>query len=224
MKIRFGSIIVSGSGKIDGNVVRNFRGQALLCKMPQVKISTSRKTFVNRYLLSRCFQWYGTLEASERAGWNANALITPFIDRYGNEKHLSGRELVTHLALNMLYVNTQLGLAADFSPLRPTLLSSYVIVDTAAATINIAVNDYSGCDKLIVYFAKNVNEMRNLTAKQLRVAYGHSIMGHYPEYIYAMISEKFGPLIAGQWYTFGFRGVSPCGMSSPMCIIKTQAV
>lgn len=223
MKIQFGSIIVRGSGKIDGNCVRNYRGQALLTKIPTYTPRITPRLNAMRFNISHAFRHYGTLPPEERTAWDAHAAATTFKDRYGNDKHLSGRELVSYLRLNCTLVAQIFQSPNLFSSERPILYVSNVVVDTNTQQLSWNGISVTGASKMIVYFAKNANVLRNLKEKQLRFAWGGNSASTAFGYNYSLFQEKFEPFIAGEWYTFGFRAISPSGMSSPMFIVKTQA-
>jgi hypothetical protein len=104
MKIKFGSIVVAGSGKIGGHVAARNRGGAYLrTKVTPVNPSSASQVSVRNRFTSLSQAWKA-LTAAQRASWNAAVADYARTDVFGDIKNPSGFNLFQRLNNNLLNV------------------------------------------------------------------------------------------------------------------------
>ncbi len=137
MKIKFGSTIVEGRGKIGGHVAsRNRAGAYLRTKVTPNNPQTVSQAGIRNIFTARTQAWRG-LTAAQRLAWN-NA-VQDFIgtDIFGDSKVLSGFQLFTRLNSNLVFC----GQSAITTPPTPatvptfTTFSAAVVKETDAVTL-----------------------------------------------------------------------------------------
>jgi hypothetical protein len=104
MKTKFGSIIVSGSGKIGGHVAsRNRAGSYLRTKVTPVNPSTAAQQSIRNRLTGLSQAWKA-LTAAQRIAWNAAVSDYAKTDVFGDLRNPSGFNLFQRLNNNLLIV------------------------------------------------------------------------------------------------------------------------
>lgn len=102
MKIKFGAIVVAGSGKIGGHVASKNRGGAYLrTKVTPTNPNTSAQAGARALLSSLSTGWSGLTE-SQRLGWNAAVKDFATTDVFGDIKNPSGINLYVKLNANLI--------------------------------------------------------------------------------------------------------------------------
>jgi hypothetical protein len=136
MKIKFGAIVVAGSGKIGGHVASKNRGGAYLrTKVTPTNPNTSAQAGARALLSSLSTAWSGLTE-SQRLGWNGAVKDFATTDIFGDIKNPSGINLYVKLNANLIGTG-QAGISdapakleIPFSP----LVSAVYDVSTPAST------------------------------------------------------------------------------------------
>jgi len=101
MKIKFGAIVVAGSGKIGGHVASKNRGGAYLrTKVTPTNPNTSSQNASRSLLGSLSTGWSG-LQESQRNGWNGAVNDYASTDIFGDIKNPSGINLYVKLNANL---------------------------------------------------------------------------------------------------------------------------
>jgi hypothetical protein len=104
MKIKFGSIVVAGSGKIGGHVAaRNRAGAYMRTKVTPVNPNTSFQAAV-RNVLSALSTGWGALTPGQRTEWNGAVDSFKSTDVFGDIKRPSGFNLYVALNTNLLKI------------------------------------------------------------------------------------------------------------------------
>lgn len=129
MKIKFGSLIVAGSGKIGGHVASKNRGGAYLrTKVTPINPSTSYQVNV-RARLATLAQGWKALTAAQRAAFNNAVSAFKRTNVFGDIINPSGINLYTRLNMNLL----NLGESAITLPPAPAGVSVFDSLTVAAA-------------------------------------------------------------------------------------------
>jgi hypothetical protein len=129
MKAKFGSFIVSGSGKIGGHIASRNRGGAYLKNKvtPLNPNTTAQQLARNR--LKQFTQGWASLTAAQRNAWNACVTLWKTKDIFGDDNVPSGLNLYCRLNINLATV----GAAAITSP--PTLATVAAITSFSATVV-----------------------------------------------------------------------------------------
>ncbi len=145
--IQYGSIVTEIKGSLGGHTFKSQRGSFVI--MQKSNGYSRSKQLSNRALgyAAYIFQRWSKLSESDKEAWNNEASSILFPDKYGNQVHISGRELFTKLQLQLginYYYPRPIG---DFSPnvstfliiesaitVAPQLASFYAVVDSEAGS------------------------------------------------------------------------------------------
>jgi hypothetical protein len=104
MKIKFGSLVVAGSGKIGGHVAsKNRAGSYLRTKVTPVNPQTLYQSSIRNRLTSISQAWRG-LTAAQRLAWNAAVGDFAKTDIFGDLRNPSGFNLHQRLNNNLLNI------------------------------------------------------------------------------------------------------------------------
>lgn len=107
MKMKFGAIVVAGSGKIGGHVASKNRGGAYLrTKVTPSNPNTSAQAGARSLLASLATAWSGLTE-SQRLGWNNAVKDYATTDIFGDIKNPSGINLFIKLNANLVNTNQE---------------------------------------------------------------------------------------------------------------------
>ena len=166
MRIKFGSIVTEGSGKIGGHVaVKNRSGALLRSYSPAIRQNNS-STSKSKSNMGVVAAAWSALSASQKTLWNNATSQFRSTDVFGDIKRLSGFSLFQKLNLNLLICGAALLTLPPSPNLTPLSASPvaleqifannmyitlpYVEVDTCFYLISAAVNISAG-----VSFLKN---------------------------------------------------------------------
>jgi hypothetical protein len=222
MKLLFGSIIVKGAGRINGHVVRNFRGMPLLTRLalptrtnifnanPQINIATT------------AFKYWSSIDLEEQILWSDIAAQIPFTDRWGNTKYLSGRDFVSYVYINLINIGRGMYRVADFDNTFPDFFASRVTISATGTEFNVVDFRTNESEKQIIYLKKGINETRTYTEKQLKLIIATEIELNSSTTIYQELEEAGIIFQEGQTWTIGIKAISNSGLASPMQIFKAK--
>lgn len=129
MKIKFGSLVVDGRGKIGGHVASKNRGGAYLrTKVSPINPQTARQSAV-RSELTGFSQGFRSLTSDQIASWNNAVSNFTNTDIFGDVKKPSGINLYVKLNMNL----AQIGASAITDPPLPSAVTP---VDSLTLTAN----------------------------------------------------------------------------------------
>ena len=102
MKIKWGAIVVDGSGKLGGHVASKNRGGTYFkTKVTPVNPQSTFQT-VNRAYFAMLSQGWSSLTAAQIRGWNEAVELFRYTNVFGDLKTLSGKALYQKLNQNLL--------------------------------------------------------------------------------------------------------------------------
>lgn len=104
MKIKFGSIVTDGSGKLGGHVYSKNRGGNYIRTN---KVPSNPRTGAQILARSRFGQasaGWRALSENQRAAWAEFAVNNPYSDSLGDQRHLSASSAYTRSATNLMNV------------------------------------------------------------------------------------------------------------------------
>ena len=140
MKILFGSIITSGRGKIGGQFVKRIRGGHSINNLPSSKSKFALLNNRQLTTLANIFTFWSSLTNIERTAWNNNALTYSVIDKFGNPKFLTGRQLFIKCQSQNFYNSGSLISGIGFTSLVNALTASLDFYGYDADTIHYEFN------------------------------------------------------------------------------------
>ncbi len=225
MKIKFGSIIVKGAGKIGGHVVRNFRGQPLLTRLALPTKSARFLSNPQKARMQSALKVWNGLSSLERGRWNVIAGTIPFTNQFGDTYYYSGRGLVTYLSVNCQLVGYDFPDGLTFESTISTQIASGVIIDYVNELIEIDDFEQFGNGTTIITMNQSINESRNYLEKDLRVIGAIDLVGLSANTLWQFVTERYGVINSKYVYTFGFKVISEYGMASRCAVYKaTEAL
>lgn len=130
MKIKFGSLVTDGRGKIGGHVASKNRGGAYLrTKVTPVNPQTSFQS-VARARITTFSQGWRSLTAAQQSAWNSAVSNFQKTDIFGDLKNPSGLNLYVRLNSNITEAG---GTAIVLPPLPGTVTAPLTVTLTGAA-------------------------------------------------------------------------------------------
>lgn len=102
MLIKWGAMVVDGSGKLGGHIAsKNRGGQYFKTKVTPVNPQTPFQT-TNRAYFAQLSQGWSSLTAAQIRGWNEAVELFRYTNVFGDLKSLSGKSLYQQLNQNLL--------------------------------------------------------------------------------------------------------------------------
>lgn len=221
MKLLFGSIIVKGAGRINGHVVRNYRGMPLLTRLA---LPTRTNIFNNnpQFAISTlAFKYWGNLNAENKGAWNSISAEIPFSDRWGNTKYLSGREFTSYLYINCANIGKNVTNPGDFISTFPSFTASDVNIKTSTPAFDVGGFSPSDGNFQLIYMKLCLNDNRSYNEKQLKLITFDDLLASDPTAVYTKIVNAGITFSVGQRWAVGIKNISDSGLASPMQIFYT---
>lgn len=224
MKLLFGSIVVKGAGRINGHVVRNFRGMPLLTRLA---LPTKTNRFLSNSQLSvstLAFKYWSTLSESIRRDWSAIAGEISFKDRWGNDKFLSGRDFVSYLFINLTNIERAMISPASFINTFASFTCTDVRISVGDARFDI--NDFAPSDSIgqMIFLKLGLNDVREYNPKQLKFIIPAVINDESGSSLYEKIIGTGITFEVGQTWSIGIKAISESGLASAVSIYRWTIV
>jgi len=220
MKIKWGSIVVNGSGKLGGHVYAKNRGGhyvRTLARASNPQTSAQQKTRSQFTVLS---QGWGSLTENQRSSWNDATNQFTRTDQFGDIRQLSGKNL--YLSLNKERAIIGLGpllVAPEPAPISICVVEN-VLFDISQADINIQ-GSFIESAKYVVVATERVTNGTSFVKNKLRIIYvgeGSSAGTFIPGagQIYNSYVGKFGLPVDNDKVFIGAYSVNSSGQKSPI--------
>jgi len=212
MKMKFGAIVVAGSGKIGGHVASKNRGGAYLrTKVTPSNPNTPAQASARALLSSLATAWSELTEA-QRLGWNAAVKDFATTDIFGDIKNPSGINL--HIKLNANLVNAGLAqivnapakVEVPFSPIATAMFSASLGGDAQVAFSDAALNAV----KVLVSATPKVSAGTTFVKNLYRNIGSFTVADEFIDYRDAYIA-KYGNLAVGDKIYLSVEPVMPNG-------------
>lgn len=220
MKIKFGSFIVAGSGKIGGHVASKNRGGAYLrTKVTPNNPQTVAQMTVRGIFASISSSW-SSLTQIQRDSFNGFVAAYSSTDIFGDIRNPSGKNLYQRLNQNL--VNTGQGqITTCVAPTEvPFSNVDYVTGDVSATEINInLLGDTSGYE-LLVFATPSLSQGTQFVKNKLRVVGTYAGIAGGSVEIWDQYVAKFGEPAVGANIYIGVRVVNSNGQASPLETVK----
>lgn len=220
MKLLFGSIIVKGAGRINGHVVRNYRGMPLLTRLALPTRSSAFNSNPQLNVSTLAFKYWSTLNSELQKLWSDIAAEIPFKDRWGNTKYLSGRDFVSFLYINTSYISQSVPNPNVFVSSIPSFVCTSIDIDTDQGFFNVNGFSQEDGDRQVIYMKQGINDIRLYNEKQLKFIINADLTDS-AEDLYIYLTQAGINFSVGQTWHIGIKNVSNSGMTSPMQIFTT---
>lgn len=215
MLIKWGALVVDGSGKLGGHVAsKNKGGQYLRTKVTPTNPQTSFQTNVRSFFAQLAQGWSG-LTQSQRTGWNKAVDLFKRTNVFGDSKSLSGKALYQSLNQNLL-VSGQATISAAPSPAEvPSANAVAGVLNTTAGTLTVSTEGDTTGSQIIIRATPPLSAGTSFIKNQLRdltvVAGGSDVS----EDITAAYTARFGAPGAGDNIYVAVKTVNEVGQASP---------
>lgn len=220
MKIKFGAIIVAGSGKIGGHVAsKNRSGAYLRTKVTPTNPNTLAQQ-QSRSILTSLSRAWGDLDDDQRNGWNGAVAQWSKTDIFGDIKNPSGINLYVRLNAILLSVglvaveNVPEKTSTNFEPI------STVFMDISASTGQLTLAGGSIDGKILAIDATPQLGRGVSFAKSEFRRIGASVVVNSGVDIWNSYIFKFGIPSVGANIFFRARVVEPNGQVSGFSQVK----
>jgi hypothetical protein len=200
MKLKFGSLVVDGRGKIGGHVAsKNRAGAYLRTKVTPVNPRSASQITVRARLGTLSIGWRG-LTAAQRGSWNAAVGTWMKTDIFGDLRKPSGFNLYQRLNNNLAIV----GIAALTLPPNPIAVSQLTLLTAAqvpagATTLTFTATPTPALHNLVIKATMPLSQGKNFVKSEFRIVKFLAPATASPAVITTEYAAKFGgPGVAGQ--------------------------
>lgn len=215
MKIKFGAIVVAGSGKIGGHVASKNRGGAYLrTKVTPSNPQTPDQSNARGILASLSTGW-SLLTSAQRASWNNAVKDFATTDIFGDIKNPSGINLYVKLNANLINSNQAQITDAPAKQEIPAFIINSVLYDVstpADGEIVLSNNNSDGLQTIISATPK-VTAGTSYVKNLFRIIDANTVDGNTLGY-QDSYEAKFGALVAGDKFFVRVETVLDNGQKS----------
>lgn len=208
MKIKFGSIVVAGSGKIGGHVASKNRGGAYLrTKVTPSNPNTSYQAAARSILASLSTGW-SLLTEAQRLGWNSAVKDFATTDIFGDIKNPSGINLYVKLNANLIgsgqaaISDAPAKLEIPFAGFTSVVYDVSTPLNTVGTLTNSDLEGYT----VLISATPKVSQGTSFVKNQFRVIRSEVVEGNAINFGDAYIA-KFGNLTVGDKFFVKFEVV-----------------
>lgn len=211
MKVKFGAIIVAGSGKIGGHVItKNRAGAAMRTKVTPSNPRTSYQSNARANLTSISKSWAGLTEA-QRLQWNAASTNFKKTNVFGDGVTPSGFNLYQKLNNNLINVGATM-INTPPSPGSVVGISSFsaTVVHAGAVTLTFTADANAGAtQEFEIWATEAINAGKSFVKNKFRKI-GSVISTTVSPYVATTLyNAKFGAAgAAGKKVFFEIKGVN----------------
>lgn len=230
MKIKFGSIVTQGSGKLGGHVYAKNRGGAYVrTNQTPSNPQTAFQQF-SRNLLTQFSQGWSALTEAQRSGWNAATDFFQRTDQFGDVRKLSGKNLYT--SLNK--VLAEVGVSAISDAPTPEQIGDNVVEsalfdwnDVGGSPDVVQLNGrFTVGEKYVILATPTVSAGTNFVKNKLRVVGVITASLATNLEISSLIETdyipRFGVPAQGSKLFLGAYAVNSIGQRSPSAVVSTN--
>lgn len=220
MKIKFGSFVVAGSGKIGGHVAAKNRGGAYLrTKVTPLNPNTSAQAGARALLASLSTAWSGLTDA-QRASWNGAVANFATTDIFGDLRNPSGLNLYVKLNANLSNAGLALLVVAPEKIEVPFYQVNSITIAIALGTITIdaAGDAYDGVN-VKIQATPAMSQGVSFVKSQLRnILYTNDILG--AAVLYDAYTAKYGVPVVGSNIMVSIAPITGTGQQGIAQVVK----
>lgn len=217
MKIKFGSIVVNGRGKLGGHVYSKNRGGAYIRTLQTPSNPRTSYQQSGRAVFTQLTQGWSGLSDSQRAGWNQATENFKRTNVFGDVKVLSGKGLYISLNKELILVGRS-PLTDAPSPSEivvPTEIDPVIQISASSIEPNVSVEggaiDYND----VVFTCTGVVSQGTSFIKNKLVVILPGGWSSDPADFWDAYVARFGVPVDGQKIYFGAYTVNEVGQRSP---------
>lgn len=210
MKIKWGALVVAGSGKVGGHVAaRNRAGAYIRTKVTPINPQTVAQQGVRNSFTTNSQAWKGLTEA-QRGAWNSAVEDFKSTDVFGDLKSPSGFNLYMRLNNNLLAA----GQAIIPDPPLPGAVFAFtslsLVADTTLGTLTAAFTAaIPAGSSVLVLATPGVSPGKNFVKSEFRQIAVKTTLDVSPEDLAAEYIVKYGALpTIGKKVFIGFKVVN----------------
>ncbi len=224
-KFLLGALVTNIAGSIGGTTFRRVPNG--LSMFNKIRGTSKSRLLQNNRLpeIGQIFQRWSLLSDTERAGWNAQALLVTFPDKFGNQKNLTGRELFSKVNIQSLpagfSITDSTGFTTETIPFTFTLLE----LDVTGELIGVTITSEIESGLLLVSMEVSNKQIFQPTFKSRKVI--GSFATSSPDQavpITSQVMSNFPYLQAGMWVAVYIQTINEFGILSPYQYMIGQAV
>lgn len=211
MKIKFGALVVAGSGKIGGHVAsKNRAGAYLRTKVTPVNTNTASQITARALLASLSTAW-GQLMDEERATWNTAVASFASTDVFGDLRNPSGINLFVKLNSNLANIGLPYMQTAPAKMEVPFSLLESVIYDGLTQEFVFAYADNSlNAVTGLVRATRKLGTGVSFVKSELRILTSTNTLG-VPVGLADIYNLKYGEPATGDNIVFSVQPVTATG-------------
>ena len=169
MKIKYGSIVTDGSGKLGGHVYsKNTYGSYVRTKVTPTNPQTSYQTLVRNYFTTLAQGWKGLTE-DQRSAWIAAVGDFKSTDVFGDSINPTGENLYISLNMNLLLISESIISTPPAVGAVHGFTSFSVAADNSDASLTLTFADViPATDKIMVFATDGLSAGKSYAKNLLR--------------------------------------------------------
>jgi len=218
MKIKFGSIVVNGSGKLGGHVYSSNRGGNYIRTLATPSNPQTPAQQLGRQVFTTLTQGWSALTQDQRDGWNSAVSQFERTDQFGDVRELSGKGLYISLNKELVLINQPIISVAP-SPGPIAFSGDYQpVIDSTLFTIDMNFEGIPPNPGIVVGSSGPVTQGTSFVKDKLRnIAVNDDAVA--PEDLYDKYVARYGTPITGQKVAFSAYVVNEVGQRGPQLTI-----
>ena len=228
MKIKFGSIVVDGSGKLGGHIyAKNRGGNYVRTKVTPTNPQTIYQMQVRGLFGNLSSQWRSLTEM-QRTSWENYAGNNEVTDAFGDKRRLAGNAM-------FVSINTNLSLANMPVLLTPVNVEERIIAVVGGLTatsgtpdvLRVEFDDYidgaAGDGKIVVYATEPFRASQKYAKNKFRYlgAYDTDAVDTFALDIETEYTGRFGALVEGMRVSVQLAFLKSDGTTTPLGSVST---
>lgn len=211
-KILFSALVSKASGKFGGSCFRIHRNAQLLTKLGFPNQSAASRSNAARPVIAHTFRQWALISDAARIAWSALAADNPVLDRWGNNKLLTGREFFIKFSFHRYRNSYPPQDPADFKAEIPLSHCTEITISTSEATFNNADFAAPALGWGEIYSRPISSNLIHLKPYKLKWVCNSVKMGNDPSAAYMDAYATGLRWEVGKWYSVAVRGVSASGV------------
>jgi len=226
MLIKWGSIVVEGSGKLGGHVFYKGKGDAVIRTLARAKNPQTKYQQTIKARFTKLTQDWSDLTEVQRQSWNNAESSFSRKNRFGDTVFLTGKNLYNALNQQRLIIGSPILLSAPMPAEQGFNILERVIYDISLPFLQLlgkfsseSFYVISATPPLRPGSAIRIDQLRiinveraNIAGDQLRNLVGTGIA----------YNDRFGPLKLGDLIDVGVYTVNPSGQRSSLSVVRAE--
>lgn len=196
MRVKFGSIVVDGRGKLGGHVVSKGRTAHVLRTGSAKPMNRTKFQQQTRQSIGKLLNLWASLTSEQRKMWQEEAVNYEGSNVFGDTTIPTGKELFLRLNYNV----TLLGYHPHFQP-PPKATEGWVkdfnLISATTSKVEFSLNTHSATD-VIIEATPPLKQSITRLKKYYRIVFAGFAPAGQPVNITTELTNRFGPLRSGQ--------------------------